>query len=97
MVHDRSTGRATTGHSVRRRHRDDRPVALALYDGTVWLARHGIGRDDGYAQVTAYVRAHVPAGSTIVVGADVSNFLLRPDYATEIRGASGAGTSSTSS
>jgi hypothetical protein len=55
-------------------------LALALYDGTVWLARHGLGRDDGYARITAYVRDHVPAGSTIVAGADVSNFLLRPDY-----------------
>ncbi len=65
-------------------------LALALYDGTVWLTRHGLGRDDGYARITAYVREHVPPGSTIVVGADVSNFLLRPEYDIEFYRDSGS-------
>jgi 4-amino-4-deoxy-L-arabinose transferase-like glycosyltransferase len=61
------------------------PIVLAFaivfgYDAVVWYGRFVVGRDDSYAQITAYVDQHVPPGSTIVVGADVSNFLLRPEY-----------------
>lgn len=53
---------------------------LATYDVGAWATRYAGNRDDSYARLTSYVRKHVPLGSTIVVGGDVSNFLLRPDY-----------------
>jgi hypothetical protein len=55
-------------------------AALFIYDAGAWATRYVVGRDDSYAVVTAYIRAHIPTGTTIVAGADVSNFLLRPDY-----------------
>jgi hypothetical protein len=58
-------------------------VALASYDAVVWTSRYGVGVDDSYARLAQYVREEVPAGSTIVVGADVNNFLFRPDYDVE--------------
>ena len=55
-------------------------AALFAYDGAVWASRYALGNDDSYARITTYVREHIPTGTTIVAGADVSNFLLRPDY-----------------
>jgi hypothetical protein len=55
-------------------------VALASYDVLVWTSRYGVGEDDSYARLAQSVREQIPAGSTIVVGADVNNFLFRPDY-----------------
>jgi len=53
---------------------------LATYDLGAWATRYAGNRDDSYTRLTSYVRKHVPLGSTILVGGDVSNFLLRPDY-----------------
>jgi len=53
---------------------------LAVYDVAAWTTRYAVSSDDGYARILRYVRANVPLGSTIVVDADVSNYLLRPDY-----------------
>lgn len=55
-------------------------AALLAYDGAVWAARYATARDDGYARLVQVVEATVPEGATIVAGADVSNFLLRPRY-----------------
>lgn len=55
-------------------------VALFTYDAAVWAGRYALGRDDSYARITTYVSQHIPSGTTIVAGADVSNFLLRPTY-----------------
>lgn len=55
-------------------------AVLAAYDGAAWTTRYALKNDDGYARITRYVEEHVPRGSTIVVGGDVSNYLLRPDY-----------------
>lgn len=58
-------------------------VLLGAYDATVWVARYATKADDGYARIERYVLANVPPGSTIVAGADVSNFLFRPEYKIE--------------
>jgi hypothetical protein len=55
-------------------------LAMATYDVAGWITRYGTGVDDGYAVITRYVQTHVPPGATIVVDANVSNFLLRPEY-----------------
>jgi hypothetical protein len=58
-------------------------VALASYDVVVWTSRYGIGEDDSYVRLSQFVHEHVPPGSTIVVSADVNNFLFRPEYDVE--------------
>jgi 4-amino-4-deoxy-L-arabinose transferase-like glycosyltransferase len=51
-----------------------------LYNGGLWLSNYGVGTDNAYSRVYAYVQAHVPPGATIVAGSDVSNYLFGDRY-----------------
>lgn len=57
--------------------------ALALMlvvDAAIWAARFASSSDDSYARIAQYVELNIAPGSTIVVGGNAANFLLRPEY-----------------
>jgi 4-amino-4-deoxy-L-arabinose transferase-like glycosyltransferase len=55
-------------------------VLVVAYDLTQWVRFYGVGVDNSYARIYEYVTQHVPPGETIVVGTDVANYLLKPEY-----------------